>query len=452
MTARLGVGVVATSPLTRMESVVGAGRVAQVRAALRSAQRQLDGRAIWHVSENTSRGGVAEALGTVLPYLNSEGIVSHWLSMQGSPEFRKLTKELYYCLCGVARQSAVKRVRKARALYEQVCRDTAARIVGRVDRSSLIIVHDHQAAGLLPYLRDAGYTAIWRIHVSHQSGAEVALRAWDFLSPYAAAAHVAVVSTPGSAPVEALVGRCRVIPLSIDPFAVKNHPIQGGWGSDAVVDPPGVTQMPRYGDPVPRGVPLITQVSRWDKVKDIPGVIRMFVEHVDPSLGAHLALVGPQTVQDRHGHEVFMECVRLWSRLGYRHRRRIHLVRVPAGDLSEHARVINAVQRRSTGIVQRSRAEGFGLTVTEAGWKAKPVVASSVGGISYQVEHGRTGFLVSDIDDLHAMGAALNRVISDPELARRLGENARDRVREKFLIDTHLHNIADFVSEVSASR
>ena len=455
------------APLTRLGTVVGAARVAHVRDALRSAARQLNGRRVWHVSANLSRGGVAEILNTVLPYLRSEGIPANRVSLPSSAEFRTLTKRLYYCLVGVAEPRVAENVTRQRALYEEICREGAARIVATAHRSDLIVVHDHQAAGLLPYLTDAGYTAIWRCHLNLRSDREVARRAWGFLAGYVEASYAIIVSTPSPLLSRSLARSIYVLPPSLDPFAAKNRPLPDAC-VDCIVGRADVAQPLRAGGcrtcrgliggpvaivrengPVPRESPLITQVSRWDKVKDIPGVIRTFVEHVDPAYGAHLALVGPHTAQDPHGHEVFMDCFASWAALSPRLRGRIHLIRIPVGCQVEHALIVNAIQRRSAVVLQRSLSEGFGLTVTEAGWKAKPVVASAVGGIACQLEHGKSGLLIPDLADLHAMGEAINQVMADAEYAMTLGNNARDNVRSQFLVDTHLHNVARVLGQVA---
>jgi trehalose synthase len=303
--------------LAMLETVVGAARVSRTRDALQAAGRRLDGRTVWHVSEKSNRGGVVEVLNTVLPYLRAEGISAPWIRLESSVEFRALTKGLYYSLAGVAEPSVMEDVTRGRALYEAACRENAARIVATARRSDLIIVHDHQTAGLLPYLRDAGYTAIWRVHVNPRRDREVACRAWDFLSPYAEAAHAGIVSTPDLVPLKGLAGPVHVLPLSIDPLAAKNRSLPRSCSADCIVARAGITSplsvgeghtcgslagspvtVIREGDPVPPGSPLAVQISRWDRIKDIPGVIRVFVDHVDRAHGAHLALVGPDTAGD----------------------------------------------------------------------------------------------------------------------------------------------------------
>ncbi len=180
---------------------------------------------------------------------------------------------------------------------------------------------------------------------------------------------------------------------------------------------------------------LVTQVSRWDRLKDPAGVLRGFCEHVDDR-DAHLMLAGPSVgavADDPEGAEVLGEVRAQWGALEPDVRRRVHLAQLPMEDAEENAAIVNALQRRSDVIVQKSLAEGFGLTVAEAMWKARPVVASRVGGIQDQIVDGESGVLIDDPADLPRFGAAVGRLLRDPTLAAQLGEAARERVREEFL-------------------
>ena len=195
------------------------------------------------------------------------------------------------------------------------------------------------------------------------------------------------------------------------------------------------------GPAPPEGAPLVVQASRWDSMKDMPGAMEGFAHHVDPALGAHLILAGPAVkgvADDPEAAAVYDECIERWRSLPHSVRGRIHLACVPMGDPDENAAIINALQRRATVVVQKSLAEGFGLTVTEGMWKARPVVASAVGGITEQIEHEREGLLLDDPHDLVEFGAAVERLLSDRVLAARLGAAARQRVLDEFLGDRHL--------------
>jgi len=186
--------------------------------------------------------------------------------------------------------------------------------------------------------------------------------------------------------------------------------------------------------------PLLAQVSRWDRLKDPLGVLGAFVEHVRYTEDPHLLLAGPDVTavtDDPEGHEVFLEVEAAWRELPRAARRRIHLALLPMEDADENAVMVNAVQRRSDVVAQKSLAEGFGLTVSEAMWKGRPVVASDVGGIREQIEDGRTGFLVGP-RDLEAFGGRVSELLANPHDAERMGEAGLTRVREHFLGPRHL--------------
>jgi trehalose synthase len=278
------------------------------------------------------------------------------------------------------------------------------------------------------------------------------------------------------APCELLDGRIHVIPPSIDPTSTKNASMPAAtveailehtglvrashesWTLPRSTRRDGVIQVVRrraevlrYG-PAPRlGVdPLVLHLSRWDRLKDPVGVLRGFAKHVLSDLDVYLVMAGPDpaaVADDPEAFAVFEEVVRAWRELPYRRRSRIQLALLPNADPEENAAIVNALQRASSVVVKKSLEEGFGLGVTEAMWKRRPVVASRVGGIREQIEHGRSGLLIEHPRDLEAFGAAVSQALVDRDLARGLGIAAQERVRERFLHDRHL---ADWVELVAA--
>jgi trehalose synthase len=181
---------------------------------------------------------------------------------------------------------------------------------------------------------------------------------------------------------------------------------------------------------------MVLQVSRWDRLKDPLGVIRGFVEHVAPQTDAHLVYAGPAVeavADDPEGKEVLDEAQRTYEGLEGEVRARVHLACLPMDDLEENAAIVNALQRRADVVVQKSIAEGFGLTVAEGMWKARPVVASRIGGIQDQIVDGESGLLLDDATDLAAYGEAVRSLLKDPDRARRIGQVAQERVRDEFL-------------------
>ncbi|SPE99693.1 glycosyltransferase [Streptomyces sp. MA5143a] len=430
-------------PLSRLTPVVGAERVKEVGDMLRTARHHLDGRQVCHVSDTHTRGGVAELLHNSLPYLSGADISTQWFTLGASPEFRALSKEIYYLLCGVPRPARSTKTAKAlelsRNLYERVSRTTAAHIARSVDRRGIVVLHDHHTAGLIPHLADAGCTVLWRAHIGPPLRSDLAEQGWAFLRRYLGAAHGYITSCDEVLP-QGLDGPHHLVTPSINPLSPKNRPL------DNTADP---SRLLSGIVPALRQVPVITQVSRWDRAKDIPGVISAFVQHVDPLHGAHLLLVGPQIGQDREAAEVFEECRARTASLGSM-RERVHLVRVPTELPDRHALLINAVQRRSTVVVQKSLAEGFGLTVSEAAWKGRPVVASPVGGLRQQVEDGKTGMLLAHAYDAQGFGTAINSLLADPSLAEGLGANGRRRVLRHFLTDSSLAQFSRVLVDASA--
>jgi trehalose synthase len=191
----------------------------------------------------------------------------------------------------------------------------------------------------------------------------------------------------------------------------------------------------RTGPPPDPDVPLVVQVSRWDGLKDMAGVMRGFAEFVVGDHETQLVLAGPvvsAVADDPEGAEVLRDCWEVWRRLPHHARSRVALACIPMADLEENAIIVNALQRHASVIVQKSLAEGFGLTVAEAMWKGRPVVASRIGGIQDQIVDGESGVLLDDPLDLAAFGAAVTRLLTDPSLAERIGRGARERVRDRF--------------------
>ena len=193
------------------------------------------------------------------------------------------------------------------------------------------------------------------------------------------------------------------------------------------------------------------QVSRWDRLKDMAGVLVGFVKMAaDGPDDAHLMLVGPDVsgvTDDPEGAEVLADCRALWQTVPEPIRSRVHLASIPMDDVDENAIIVNALQRHAYLIVQKSLVEGFGLTVTEAMWKARPVIASGVGGIKDQIVDGRDGLLISDPFDLDGLAAAMAGLLDDPELANRLGVAGQARVVDRFLGDRHLAQYVDLFTQ-----
>ncbi len=208
----------------------------------------------------------------------------------------------------------------------------------------------------------------------------------------------------------------------------------------------------RDGPPPAPDVPMVLQLSRWDRLKDMGGVLRAFLAAGD--IRAHLTLAGSEVAgvaDDPEAAEVFDACRAEWAALPPEQRARVQLVCLPMDDPRENAVVVNALQRHAAVVVQKSLAEGFGLTATEAMWKARPLVASAVGGLREQVVPGESGLLVDDPRDVAATGRLIRALLADDDLAERLGAGARRRVHERFLPDRHLLDWGAVVEQLAGA-
>ena len=442
----------------RLEPYVGPERMAAVLAAADDARRVLDGRDVINVNSTAFGGGVAEMLHTLLAYARGAEIPMRWLVVGGDAPFFAITKRIHNGLYGTAGDGGGLGEGERR-VYEATLASNGE-LADHVRPGDVWVVHDPQPAGLVPALRRAGALVVWRCHVGRDEPNECTERAWDFLRPYLEDADAFVFSREAFAPPWVDRARLSVIPPSIDPFTPKNEPLEpervrsllagagliSGEGED--VRPASVVRVGRPPEPT---TPLVVQVSRWDPMKDMTGVLRAFVDHVPTG---ELVLAGPSVEgvsDDPEAAGVFAETVAAWEELDDGTRRRVHLAQLPMDDPDQNALVVNALQRHAAVVTQKSLAEGFGLTVVEALLKERPVVASAVGGIVDQVVDGESGLLVRDPRDLAGFGASVARVLAEPELARRLARAGRERAVTQFLADRHLRQYAELIGRLLAS-
>jgi trehalose synthase len=464
---------------TRLEPLIGAQRMAEYLLQAAEARRLLAGRSVINVNSTAAGGGVAEPLQSLLAYARGAGIDARWLVIDGDPEFFAITKRIHNWIHGSPGDGGALGEAE-RAHYERVAERNARELRALVRPGDVVLLHDPQPAALAPALRSLGATVVWRCHIGSDTANAWTARAWEFLRPHLAdVVDAVVVSRAAFAPPWADPARVRAIPPSIDPFSTKNQPMDVAQVRAALVyvgilageaDGPQVTftrrdgspgRIDRHADvlqtgpPPPPDAPLVVQVSRWDRLKDMAGVMTAFAEYVDPALGAHLLLAGPVVsgvADDPEGGAVLDECIDRWRRLPHHARSRVHLACMPMACPDEQAAIVNALQRHATIVVQKSLAEGFGLTVSEAMWKQRPVVGSAVGGIADQIRDGEDGLLLPDPRDLAACGAAIERLLRDPLEAARLAHNARTRVTEQFLGDRHLERYARLFAQLATAQ
>jgi trehalose synthase len=459
-------------PTARLLSVVGDGDVDRFRAALARAGTALGSGTLWHINSTAEGGGVAELLRANLGYLAGDGLRVRWAIFEGDPRFFQITKRIHNRLHGDAGDGG-DLGEDERAHYDEVTRRNADELSGLVRPGDVVVVHDPQPAGLISGLVAAGVHVVWTCHIGIDGTTDVTRSAEAFLRPSVEQAS-AFVFTRDSYVWEGLDRRKVVlIPPCIDPLSPKNVDLSAAQ-QDGIMAAAGFTTSQSDAEPsfersdgtrgtvaraadvlevahVPKDVPLVTQVSRWDRLKDPIGVLRGFVAM--PGLGdAHLVLAGPSpssVADDPEASEVVSDLWDVWNEQPASSRERIHVATLPTDDVEENAVMVNALQRRSDVVVQKSLAEGFGLTVTEAMWKRRPLVAGAVGGVLEQIEDGVQGLLV-DPRDLGAFGEAVETLLADPTRAAALGDAAHERVRERFLPPHYLAENLELVAAVAS--
>lgn len=437
-------------PLERLESLLPADRVERLEEHAAAARRLLGGRTVWNVNSTARGGGVAEMLHTLVAYAAGTGIDIRWLVVGGDPDFFDLTKRIHNRLHGVPGAPGALDA-GAREAYDATLARHSDEVVGRVQPGDVVLLHDPQTAGFARALRDRGAWVVWRCHVGLDERNEWTQEAWEFLRELVEPAHAFIFSREEFAPDWIDRESLRIIPPSLDPFSPKNAAM-GGREVKELVHCEGLVV---EGAPLPTETRVVLQVSRWDRLKDMAGVLDAFVEHLeDLPPDVHLVLAGPEAsgvADDPEAAEVLSECRDRWRSLPAQARERTHLVSVPMNDLDENARIVNALQRWSTVVVQKSLAEGFGLTVTEPMWKGKPVIASSVGGIRDQIEHGVSGLLLDDPRDGAELASALSSLLTDADRCGSMGRAAHLRVRDRYLADRHLIQYVELFAQLIAA-
>lgn len=376
------------------EPVVGKSYIEE----LRMLASRLSGKTVLNINSTLVGGGVAEILSRVVPLLNQLGVDVRWQIISGGPQFFKVTKRLHNALHG-----------KAESISDDdfsLFLETTEQNLSQIDLSGdILFIHDPQPVALIAKKSDIGKKWIWRCHIdiSHPDS-----RVWEFVKQFVVNYDAAVLSSPNFA--QQLPIRQVFAPPSIDPLSDKSKELSAEAVNAALT---------KYGlDP---DKPVILQVSRFDRLKDPLGVIKVF-ELVRKNFVCQLVLAGGTASDDPESEEVLHE---VRERAGGNPD--IHILDIPAGSDID----INALQRAATIIMQKSLREGFALTIAEALWKAKPVVASAVGGIPLQVRNKLTGLLCHSIE---GAAYAVRQILANPDYGHWLGRNGKEHVRQHFLI------------------
>ena len=456
----------------RFSSVLTGEQMQKLQGAIGWAREKFAGRTIWNVNSTARGGGVAEMLTSLLPYARGIGVDTRWLVIGGDAEFFAITKRIHNRLHG-APGDGRGLGDEDRRHYETVLAPQAQQILERSGDGDVFILHDPQTAGLIPNLVDAGRRVVWRCHVGIDTPNQESRDTWSFLLPYVRRAARCIFSREGFAWEGIDPERVRVVMPSIDPFSPKNYAmdeesvhavlVAAGIVDDGADGPATYAQMDGtrgriehraelvQSARVGTGTRLVVQISRWDRLKDPVGVLAGFVDGVAAKCDAHLMLAGPSVAEvadDPEGAAVFNEVKQAREQLDEEVRALVHLALLPMDDDQENAVMVNALQRRADVVVQKSLAEGFGLTVAEAMWKSRPVVASRIGGIQDQVEDGVSGILLDDPTDRSAFASAVCSLLNDPDGARAMGEKARERVQAEFLGSRHLAQYVEICAEL----
>ncbi|GAQ95536.1 trehalose synthase [Thermodesulfovibrio aggregans] len=363
---------------------------------------KLSGKSILNINSTYIGGGVAEILARMVPFLNELGVDAKWSVIKGDNEFFNITKKFHNALHGKKEEFKDSDFE----YFLEVNRKNSEELDFSGD---IIFVHDPQPVALIKKREQVGEKWLWRCHIDVSKPDE---RVWNFIKDYVEQYDASVFSAPNFA--KMLKIRMFLIYPSIDPLSNKNKELSDEQ-INAVLD--------KYG--IDRKKPIILQVSRFDYLKDPVGVIKAF-EMVRKTIPCQLILAGGTATDDPESDKVLSEVREVAGK-----NPDIHILLLPPDSDIE----INALQRAATVIVQKSIKEGFGLTVTEALWKGKPIVASAVGGIMLQVKHKITGMLCHSIE-----GAAysIRTLLTNPEFARWLGKNGHAHVKQNFLITRHL--------------
>jgi trehalose synthase len=466
-----------------------AGAIDRLRREAAPVAEAMRGRTIWMVNSTAQGGGVSEMLPGLITHLRELGFAAEWVVIESDQEdFFSITKRLHNLLHG---QPEPEPTAADRERYEATNRANAQALRSMLKDGDILVVHDPQPMPLAGMLAaDLDLLCIWRCHIGLDIETPETELAWDFLEPYEDSYDHAVFSAPEYvAPF--FEGRSSIIYPALDPLTDKNRPLhvqevvaileRGGLLSE-----PGPRVLPRFHHlarrlqpdggfdsgllPDDLGLltrPVITQVSRWDRLKGFLPLMRGFVrfreelERYPPSTEAdrrrlgltRLVLAGPDpdaVADDPEGRDVLDELRREYVSLEADVQRDIALIALPMADQAQNALMVNALQRVSTVVVQNSLREGFGLTITEAMWKGVPVLTNSQAcGPRQQVRDGMDGRMIADPQDSDGIARALRSMLKDRERLQRWGLAAQRQVHDHFLIYAQLGHWVRLIARLS---
>jgi len=362
----------------------------------------LKGKKVVHINATSFGGGVAEILSALVPLMKDVGIEAEWQVIKGSDDFFNVTKSIHNGLQGMD----VPFTKEMKEIFLKNNQLNEKLFEGEYD---FVVIHDPQPVAILNYRQEKKGKWIWRFHIDPTSSQE---KIWQFIRPFIEKHDAAIFTLKEYVKDDLKLKNIAIIPPAIDPLSLKNMDLDQEEIENIVtkykVDP---------------GRPVITQVSRFDPWKDPLGVIDMYRLVKREVRDVQLVLIASMANDDPEGWEYYEKTAR---HAGEDYD--IHLLSNlnGVGNLE-----VNAFQRASNVIIQKSLREGFGLVITEALWKGKPVVAANVGGIPLQVDNRRTGFLVGDISEC---AERVIHLLKNSEIANKMGISGKEYVRKNFLI------------------
>lgn len=362
---------------------------------------RLKSKVVQHINSTSVGGGVAEILNRMVPLLQELGVNTTWDVIKGGEDFFDVTKKFHNALHGHTQEITKKDF--------EIFLETSRHNLDELNiYGDIVFVHDPQPIVLVTKKQSDKW--IWRCHIDVSMPDE---KIWNFLMEYIVKYDAAVFSSPSFS--RQLPIRQFLISPSIDPLSDKNKELP-----QETID----EVLQKYN--IPKDKPIITQISRFDRLKDPVGVIEAYKE-IKRYIDCRLILAGGGASDDPEGVAVYTEVLERAKK-----DKDIHILLLPHNDIE-----INALQRASTVIIQKSLREGFGLTVAEALWKGKPVVASNVGGIPLQIKHKYSGLLCHSV---RGAAFALKQLLNSPPYAKKLGENGKEHMRNNFLITRHIRD------------
>lgn len=447
-------------------------------------------RTIWMINSTAQGGGVAEMLPSQMRIMREKGIKVEWLVIQtDNQHFFDLTKRIHNAIHGSGTGEFSE---KDREVYQQVNEENAKQALEYINDNDLVIIHDPQPAGMVEMIKaQRNVQVVWRCHIGLEEKTDVTRGAWGFLQPWLDQFDHFVYSLPEYVP-EFIAENYSIIPPAIDPLSHKNrtlhmHKCIGVLHHSGIINERDSIIYDHYdhrvkrvkpdgtlGDPnefLPLDLifrPVITQVSRWDRLKGWSELLEAFIRikkgigkykadsiHHKRIEAARLVLAGPDPTfvkDDPEGKAVLDELIETYSSLDTSLQNDIGILLLPMEVAKENALIVNALQRSSSIIVQNSIQEGFGLTATEAMWKQIPILVSNAAGLKFQVQNEINGKVVGDGTDVDILTDTLDEMLSLPKIRERWGFNGRVRVLEKFTVLNQLVSWLDLYAKLSNGK